>query len=581
MYKLRPYQQESVSKTIDYFKKSDRPGVVVLPTGAGKSLVIAELARVARGRVLVLAHVKELVEQNHEKYESYELKAGIYSAGLNRKDRDQKVIFGSIQSVARAEEEFFEDFSLVIIDECHRISLDEATQYQQVVTRIKKFNKRVCVLGLTATPYRLDLGWIYQEHYKGIQRTEEERFFSRCIYELPLSYMIKNNYLTPPIKIDAPVACYNFEELGINNESGKYTLKDIEKVLKDQQRVTPGIVGHIIEEAKERKGVMIFASTVGHAKEILSLLPNDTSCLVTGETPLSEREEIILKFKKQEIKFLVNVSVLTTGFDAPHVDLIAIMRPTESISLYQQIVGRGLRLFDGKDDCLILDYTGQGHDIFHPEVGDKKPDSDSVPVEVICPSCGLDNTFWGKADLEGNITEHYGRKCQRFFEDEESGEIDYCNYRFRFKECQSCGEENDIAARKCLSCDATLVDPDKKLKEAMTLKDAHIMKPDSMYFEKSFDKKGRERLEIKYYDLDGESLSEYFFLNSDGQRKAFSHAFIKKHQKNPGVEIRFNHIDQIINNPQLFMIPAFVIARKNKYFWQIREKIFSYQTQKK
>jgi DNA repair protein RadD len=111
-----------------------------------------------------MAHVRELVEQNHAKYLSFGLEAGIYSAGLNRKEVDQKVIFGSIQSIARAPEDFFENFSLVVIDECHRISLDGETQYLQVMTQLQKKNQALCILGLTATPYRMGLGWIYQYH---------------------------------------------------------------------------------------------------------------------------------------------------------------------------------------------------------------------------------------------------------------------------------------------------------------------------------------------------------------------------------------------------------------------------------
>src|ERR1700676_4501473 len=129
MYQLRDYQQTAVDNAVKYFKKKRAPAVVVLPTGAGKSLCIAELARLAKGRVLVLAHVKELVEQNHGKYESYQLAAGIYSAGLDRKDHNAKVIFGSIQSVARATGEFFKSFSLLVIDECHRVSIEEDTLY--------------------------------------------------------------------------------------------------------------------------------------------------------------------------------------------------------------------------------------------------------------------------------------------------------------------------------------------------------------------------------------------------------------------------------------------------------------------
>jgi DNA repair protein RadD len=192
MYKLRSYQQDAVDCTIKYFQKKRDPAVIVLPTGAGKSLVIAELARIAKGRVLVLAHVKELVEQNFQKYRSYNLEAGIFSASLGKKDWDQKAIFGSIQSVARAADEFFHEFSLLVIDECHRVSEEGATQYQEVIQKLKLQNPNICILGLTATPYRLGLGWIYEFSNTGEIKTDQKRFFKECVYELPLSFMIKN-----------------------------------------------------------------------------------------------------------------------------------------------------------------------------------------------------------------------------------------------------------------------------------------------------------------------------------------------------------------------------------------------------
>ncbi|MGL5726559.1 MAG: DEAD/DEAH box helicase, partial [Plesiomonas sp.] len=132
-FTLRPYQQEAVDAAIHYFRQHTSAAVIVLPTGAGKSLVIAELARKARGRVLVLAHVKELVEQNHAKYCAYGLDADIFSAGLQQKQSQGKVVFGSVQSVARNLTAFEEAFSLLIIDECHRISDGEDSQYQQVI----------------------------------------------------------------------------------------------------------------------------------------------------------------------------------------------------------------------------------------------------------------------------------------------------------------------------------------------------------------------------------------------------------------------------------------------------------------
>lgn len=573
MLKLRPYQQEAVTATLKHFREDKSPAVIVLPTGAGKSLVIAELARLAKGRVLVLAHVRELVEQNHAKYLSFGLGAGIYSAGLNRKERDQKVIFGSIQSIARAPQEFFESFSLLVIDECHRVAMDEETQYHQVISRLRQVNTELCILGLTATPYRLGLGWIYQFHGpRQILQTSQERFFKKCIYELSLKFLIKNQYLTPPIQIDSPVACYDFSSLKLNGTH--FVMAQVEALLKDQKRITPLIIKNIIDMSAERQGVMIFTSSVNHAIEIMQSLPPFVSALVVGETEDRERDEIIQAFKARKLKYLVNVSVLTTGFDAPHVDLIAILRPTESVSLYQQIVGRGLRLSPGKSDCLILDYTGQGHQIFSPEIEESKPHRGSVIVDVLCPACGVTNQFWGVVDSDGQVEEHYGRRCKGAFEDPHTHEVKACGYRFRFKKCDQCGEENDIAAKVCCSCRHLLVDNDKRLKEAMSLKDAHVMRVDSMKFEKSFDKKGTPRLVVHYYDADAHVLKEYFYLNTRQEGQAFYYNFIRMHARLPEKKLDIRSPDEALQKAACFRPPLFVIARKQKHFWAIREKIF-------
>lgn len=381
IFTLRPYQQEAVDATLSHFRRHRTPAVIVLPTGAGKSLVIAELARVARGRVLVLAHVKELVAQNHAKYCALGLEADIFAAGLKRKESQGKVVFGSVQSVARNLDAFQEEFSLLIVDECHRIGDDEDSQYQQILTHLSKVNPHLRLLGLTATPFRLGKGWIYQFHYHGMVRGNDNALFRDCIYELPLRYMIKHGYLTPPERLDMPVVQYDFSRLQAQS-NGLFSEADLNRELKKQQRITPHIISQIMEFAQTRKGVMIFAATVEHAKEIVGLLPADDAALITGDTPGPERDALIDNFKAQRFRYLVNVSVLTTGFDAPHVDLIAILRPTESVSLYQQIVGRGLRLAPGKTDCLILDYAGNPHDLYAPEVGSPKGKSDNVPVQV-------------------------------------------------------------------------------------------------------------------------------------------------------------------------------------------------------
>ncbi|MBT4763200.1 MAG: DEAD/DEAH box helicase [Bdellovibrionaceae bacterium] len=575
MFKLRSYQQEAVDNTIKYFKKKRDPAVIVLPTGSGKSLVIAELARVAQGRVLVLAHVKELVEQNHLKFESYGIEAGVYSAGLNRKESKQKVIFGSIQSVAKADLSFFNDFTLLIIDECHRVSLETDTQYGKVTKALRENNKNICILGLTATPYRLGVGWIYNYNHLGVVQTQEHRFFKQCVFELSLQYMIQHKYLTPPVTVDIPVTCYDFSELTEGNRS--YTTAQVEELLKQQRRLTPLIVKNIVDisETYHRKGVMIFSSTVKHAQEILECLPKGEARIVIGETEDSERDRIIEDFKQKKFKYLVNVSVLTTGFDAPHVDVIAILRPTESVSLYQQIIGRGLRLDDNKKECFVLDYTGMGHDIYSPEISDKKTTSDSVAVQVTCPDCGFVNDFWGKMDEFGEVVEHFGRKCRGGVQDPDTFEFQPCGYRFRFKVCNKCSEQNDITARECTSCGNVLIDADAKLKQARLSKNAHVLTPDSIEMLERSDKNGNPFLEIKYYDYDAQHLAEYHYLNNQSSIKKFNINFLRSHMKKPELRMNIKSVDQVVKAQENFRMPSYVIARKQGKFWKITEKIFA------
>ncbi|EGR3299820.1 ATP-dependent helicase [Vibrio parahaemolyticus] len=578
MYTLRPYQADSVKAVIHYFRKHSTPAVIVLPTGAGKSLVIAELARLAKGRVLVLAHVKELVEQNHAKYEGYGLKGAIFSAGLGRKETDQQVVFASVQSVVRNLDSFKNQFSLLVIDECHRVPDDKNSSYQKVITHLRELNPGIKVLGLTATPYRLGMGWIYQYHTRGQVRTEESRFFRDCIFELPIRYLLDENFLTPARMMDAPVLSYDFSQLKPAN-TGRYKEAEMDMVIDNAKRATPQIVEQIIQYARERKGVMIFAATVRHAQEIHGLLPEGETAIVIGDTPTPERDAIIQAFKNREIKYLVNVSVLTTGFDAPHVDLIAVLRPTESVSLYQQIVGRGLRLSEGKNECLVLDYAGNSYDLYQPEVGDPKPDSTSEIITIPCPACGFNNNFWGKLDSNGFLLEHFGRRCQGYFEDEDTGEREHCGYRFRAKYCGECGADNDIAARICHECDATLVDPDKKLKEALNLKDALIFECTEMDLSVFKSNDGKSQLKVTYsgepYQGEGHALvHEFWSLNTKKQKQTFKDQFVRPHLADKHRPFEEASPTRVVANQHRFRLPQFVIARKSGRFWKLRDKIF-------
>ncbi|MDD7805576.1 MAG: DEAD/DEAH box helicase [Endozoicomonas sp. (ex Botrylloides leachii)] len=578
-YTLRPYQKQAVTSVIEHFRKSIEPAIAVLPTGSGKSLIISELARVATGRVLVLAHVKELVQQNHEKYESYGLKASVFSAGLGRKESSKQVVFGSIQSVCKHLDSFSDKgFTLLIIDECHRVALEKSSSYHITINHLQNLNTDLKILGLTATPYRLGMGWLYQYHKTNNQphsiRTHDMRFFKDCIFEISLSDMIKNNFLTAPKLFDAPIACYDFSALTTGNFE-QYQENDLNRLLQGEGRVTKKIIAQVVNKAKKRQGVMIFASTVDHAKEIFSYLPEGQAGLVVGETHIKDRNKIIEQFKTQQLKYLVNVSILTTGFDVPHVDLIAILRPTESISLYQQIVGRGLRLAPNKKECLIMEFSGNRYSLFSPEVGEPKPNSKAVPVSVDCPACHFSNTFWGVIDHDGDLVEHYGRRCKGISYD--GGANKQCFFRFRFKECDQCNTENDIAARKCCNCNKTLVDPDKKLREALNLKACMVIRCSGMTISSDSDKHGKSRIKITYHDEDGEEITEFFRLETTSQQSAFYHYFGKHALINRGEAFRANTVSSVVSHYKKFRKPDFVIAQRVKYGWKVCEKIFDYQ----
>lgn len=607
---LRDYQSDAVQATLQYFRQYQQPGLMVLPTGAGKSIVIAELARLAKGRLLVLAHVKELVEQNFAKYQmvaNEEAGASIFSAGLGEKESKAKVVFGSVQSVAKSLHAFEHPISLIIVDECHRIGDKDDSQYQSIIQHCQAISSHTKVLGLTATPYRLDIGWIYRWHLPlNCVRAPDEAspFFHACFYELPMRHLVDRGFLTPPRQLDAPIALYSFNEALEASEAG------LNALLASNQRATKAICHQIEALSEHRQGVMIFAATVRHAEEIAQYFPPHNTALVTGSMSMKARDSVISAFKDKHIKFLVNVSVLTTGFDAPHVDVIALLRPTESVALFQQIAGRGLRLSEGKTDCLILDYANNGYDLFKPKILTPKPNRHSDAVSVPCPKCGFANTFWGKVDEDGHVIEHYGRRCQGLIDmptEDGPSKLEPCDFRFRSKICPECQAENDIAAKECQSCHFWLADPDKRLKDALNLKYAKAIRCSGMQLSleaassnPTMEPAMNDRLKITYFDEDGAELEEKFRFETSAQRSAFFHYFVRQHARNPSAlfekpTLRPQTAAEACQHHQAFRPPDFVIAhlytdkgqrvksgsvlKRSRTHWRITEKLFDYDGQ--
>lgn len=407
-FQLRPYQVEAVDAVIDHIKKRLSPCLLELATGAGKSLIVSAIARYLAGvapnkRVLCIAPSKELVVQNHEKYVTgYKEPASIYCSSAGSKDLRHQVIFASpLTAVKNIRLIAHLGVSGIIIDEAHGVTptmLDLIKQVQEYEINGTRPNENVRVIGMTATPYRTGTGYIYAKDCTGDEEIlhdddkARDPYYSRLLYRVSAGELVSQGYLTRPV-IGETDEHYDTEKLTKELfETGKFNAATVSKTFEGNTK-TERIVNKVMAYADNRKGVMFFAATISHAEEIASYLPAHDVRVITGKLKKSEREKFINDFKAKRYKYLVNVDVLTTGFDSPHVDLIAILRATESPGLLQQIIGRGLRQDDGKDDVLILDYAenierhGLENDIFTPEIKTNRKPGEGMEIQVECPAC--------------------------------------------------------------------------------------------------------------------------------------------------------------------------------------------------
>jgi DNA repair protein RadD len=383
---LRPYQKEAIDSTFRYFADNDGNPLIVLPTGTGKSVVIAEFCRQTLKdwpdtKILVVTHVRELIKQNHDELKTLwpEAPAGINSAGLKKRDYDPSIVFCGIQSVHKKASNFVK-VDLVLIDEVHLVPRKTNTMYQRFLSNLKIMNPHMRVIGLTATPYRLDSGLLH---------TGKEALFDAVSYEAELKDMVDHGYLTrlmskqPKTRLDVS---------SVSIRGGEFVAGELERAV-DRTDVNESVVREIVVLGAERKSWLIFCAGVKHATHIAEIVRRyGVSCeTIFGDTPSAERDRIVRDFKAGKIRALASMGVLTTGFNAPIVDLLAILRPTESTGLYIQIMGRGMRNSPGKEDCLVLDFAGNiaRHGPVD-RVNPKKPrqsDGEGVAPTKTCPKC--------------------------------------------------------------------------------------------------------------------------------------------------------------------------------------------------
>jgi DNA repair protein RadD len=351
---LRDYQRAAVDAAYTFC--SERPTenpCVVLPTGAGKSMVIATLCREAvehGADVIVLAHVKELLQQISDHLLAVDplLPVGIYSAGLGEKDPDKPVVVAGIQSAYRAPERFRPP-GLIIIDEAHRIPIEGEGMYRTFLAAQRERNPEVRMIGLTATPYRTGSGLI----------CSPSNILNAVAYEAQVRELTERGYLSK-LCYRGPMKQIDFSNLHVRQ--GEFIPEEVAAIMEDDEVTVQALID-LLGAAESRKSVLVFASGIKHGKNIATLIRENDPYMagvaeVYGDTPDDERARAIADFRAGRLKYLVNVDVLTMGFDAPGVDCVALLRPTYSEALWYQMVGRGLRIAEGKKDCLVMDFGG-------------------------------------------------------------------------------------------------------------------------------------------------------------------------------------------------------------------------------
>lgn len=468
---LRPYQQKSIDDLYTWMRNNKGNPCLVLPTGSGKSHIVAALCKDAlqtwpETQILMLTHVKELIEQNAEKMRQHwpGVPLGIYSAGMRMKHLGEPITFASIQSISNVMQRVgYVD--LVIIDECHLVNHQNAGMYRSLLAYLKTVNPAMRVIGLTATPYRLGHGCI----------TDNPAIFDALLEPVTISQLITLGFLAT---LKSKVTKTTYDLSNVHKRGGEYIESELQAAV-DTDQNNEDVVQEVIALAGDRKSWLFFCTGVNHARSIEKLLVSYgiSAKSVTGDTPKQEREKILSDFKDGRIQALTNANVLTTGFDAPNIDLIALLRPTMSTGLYVQMAGRGMRLKEHTDHCLVLDFAGvvRTHG----------------PITAVKPP-------------------------------QRKGEESRGNGEAPVKVCGNCDELVALSAKKCPACGMEFPEPEKKV---LKLHNDDIMgvfgiKMDvtEWNWRKHTSKaSGKDMLCVSYYGaLSDPSVTEYFPLTHDG-----------------------------------------------------------------
>lgn len=393
---LREYQEKAITDLSAYWSSHGGNPIIVMPTGTGKSHVIAEIVKRTHqaygARFLMLTHVKELVEQNAKKLKEHWPSApfGIYAAGLAKKEWDFPIVYGSIQSVSR-NPHLFTNVDCIIVDECHLIPVDGEGMYLSTFKELRKYRPNLKIIGFTATDYRMRVGKL----------TESGNIFDYVVSDMSkrdwFSYFIGNNYLV------APISRRTLTQIDVSTVKlvgGEFALDELQKV-SIHKDITVAAIKETLVYGQDRRSWIAFCSGIEHCEltvEILQQFKIRATC-IHSKLDSAERDKRLLAFKRGDFRCIVGNNILTTGFDHPPIDLIVMLRATMSPGLWVQMIGRGMRPAPGKANCLVLDFAGNTRrlgPIDDPVIPKRKVPKDGDAPVKICDACDTYNHISAK-----------------------------------------------------------------------------------------------------------------------------------------------------------------------------------------
>ncbi len=516
--KLREYQIRSIRESWESLLKNDDPVLLEMSVGAGKSYVIGSLAKRfedANKRVLCLVNSSELVRNNYQAFKELGGSPSIFCASLNLKEYKNNIVFATPQSVISALNKNHPIsaivFNMIVVDEAHGINFhSDNSTFMRILRHYKQAYKPMRILGLTGTGFR------GSESIVG-----KNALFKTQVGNISTKYLIDNGFLVKPVFGITESEGFDFSKCKLKN-NGEFNGRDLQAVIDSKKRLTWEILQEVQHVMKNRDVCMVFCSTIPHCYEAMAALPEGQARMIIGKTEDLARNEALTLARQKKIKYLVSVGCLLTGVNVPAINLICFLRPTSSLLLYIQAIGRGLRLSEGKNDCVVLDFAGNAQrfqDIDDPIINEalqpKDPEDPDYCIPCLtCADKGIKT-----------LNKLTSRRCMAVVNGKR------CDHYFEWKDCPSCQNKTDITARNCCHCKAELIDPNAKL--SLTAAKPELESFDVIQAKYWIsDTNGHPVFNAMYATTKGINIFESFSIRDARMKNIFYGIFIRNQVKN-------------------------------------------------